>query len=345
MLQWMLTADGWVAFLTLFAMEVVLGIDNIIFISILADRLPRALQARARYIGLALALVMRIALLLALTTIMGLTAPLLSVFGEDFSGRDIVLLLGGLFLIAKATLEIHHMLEGRHEKRGAASTSFGVVIAQIIAVDLVFSLDSIITAVGLTNNVSIMIAAVIASMVVMVVAVGPVSDFVNRHPTTKMLALAFLVLIGAVLVANGLDVEVPKGYVYTAMLFAVLVEGLNIAARSSRTAGAQAADTAAGDVLSELLVRAQRKGASAVQLVADDAGAVWCWMAVGKTLQEDNACSGLGWKSLRSALDARLKAPEPALVDGARQAVSISFAPPDARPAALITLRQVTNSP
>jgi predicted tellurium resistance membrane protein TerC len=339
MLEWMLTADGWVAFLTLFAMEVVLGIDNIIFISILADRLPQALQAKARYIGLGLALLMRITLLLTLTSIMRLTAPLFSILGEDFSGRDIVLLLGGLFLIAKATLEIHHMVEGRHEQRRTGSSSFGMVIAQIIAIDLVFSLDSIITAVGLTNDVSIMIAAVIASMVVMVVAVGPVSAFVNRHPTTKMLALAFLVLIGAVLVANGLDVEVPKGYVYTAMLFAVLVEGLNIAARSARTAGARAADATADDVLSNLLVRARRKGASAIQLAADDAGTVWCWMAVGKALVEDTACSGLGWKSLRAALDAQTKTREPILVDGVRQTVSISFSPPDARPAALITLR------
>jgi predicted tellurium resistance membrane protein TerC len=342
MLEWMLTADGWIAFLTLFAMEVVLGIDNLIFISILADRLPQRLQARARYIGLGLALIMRIALLLALTAIMRLTAPLFSVFGEELSGRDIVLLLGGLFLIAKATLEIHHMVEGRHEQRRAGSASFGMVIAQIVAIDLVFSLDSIITAVGLTNDIGIMISAVIASMVVMVVAVGPVSDFVTRHPTAKMLALAFLVLIGAVLVANGLDVEIPKGYVYTAMLFAVLVEGLNIAARSSRTANARALDAAANDILSDLLVRARHKGASAIQLAADDTGAVWCWMAVGKALEQDNACAALGWKSLRSALDAYVKSPQPAGEDGARHAVAVCFSPPDARPAALITLRGPT---
>ena len=339
MLEWMLTADGWVAFLTLFAMEVVLGIDNLIFISILADRLPQALQARARYIGLALALIMRIGLLLALTAIMRLTAPLFSVFGEELSGRDIVLLLGGLFLIAKATLEIHHMVEGRHEQRRAGSASFGLVIAQIVAVDLVFSLDSIITAVGLTNDIGIMISAVIASMVVMVVAVGPVSDFVNRHPTAKMLALAFLVLIGAVLVANGLDVEVPKGYVYTAMLFAVLVEALNITARSSRTASARAADAAADDILSDLLVRAHRRGASAIQLAADDAGTVLCWMAIGKALEQDNACATLGWKSLRSALDAHVKSPKPVAEDDVGRTVSICVSPPDARPAALITLR------
>jgi predicted tellurium resistance membrane protein TerC len=312
----MLTADGWIAFLTLFAMEVVLGIDNLIFISILADRLPRPLKARARYIGLALALIMRIALLLALTAIMRLTEPLISVFGEELSGRDIVLLLGGLFLIAKATLEIHHMVEGRHEQRRAGSATFGMVIAQIVAIDLVFSLDSIITAVGLTNDIGIMISAVIASMVVMVVAVGPVSDFVNRHPTPKTLALAFLVLIGA-----------------------VPVEGLNIPARSSRTANTRASDAAANDILSDLLVRAHRKGASAIQLAADDAGAVWCWMAVGKTLEQDNTCAALGWKSLRSALDAHVKSPQPAGEDGVRHAVAVCFSPFDARPAALITLR------
>jgi hypothetical protein len=208
------------------------------------------------------------------------------------------------------------MVEGRHEQRRAGSASFGLVIAQIVAVDLVFSLDSIITAVGLTNDIGIMISAVIASMVVMVVAVGPVSDFVNRHPTAKMLALAFLVLIGA-----------------------VLVEGLNIAARSSRTANTRASDAAANDILSDLLVRAHRKGASAIQLAADDAGAVWCWMAVGKTLEQDNTCAALGWKSLRSALDAHVKSPQPAGEDGVRHAVAVCFSPFDARPAALITLR------
>ena len=277
---------------------------------------------------------MRIVLLLALTSIMRLTAPLFSAFGEEISGRDIVLLLGGLFLIAKATIEIHHMVEGRHEQRRSAASSFGIVIAQIVAIDLVFSLDFIITAVGLTNDIGVMIAAVIASMVVMVVAVGPVSAFVSRHPTTKMLALAFLVLIGAVLVANGLDVEIPKGYVYTAMLFAVLVEGLNIAARSARAPVGRTADAAARVALTELLERARRRGASAVQLAADDTGKIWCWLAVGSSLQEDNACAGVGWKSLRAALEASA----PPATAGGQRAAAISFSPPDERPAALITL-------
>lgn len=332
MLEWMLTADGWIAFLTLFAMEVVLGIDNLIFISILADRLPRHQQALARYIGLGLALGMRIILLLTLTTIMRLTTPLVTVLGEELSGRDFVLLLGGLFLIAKATIEIHHMVEGRHEQRRSSSSAFGMVIAQIVAVDIVFSLDSIITAVGLTNDIGIMISAVVASMVVMVVAVGPVSAFVNRHPTTKMLALAFLVLIGAVLMANGLDVEIPKGYVYTAMLFAVLVEGLNIAARSARLPVGRAADEAAREALADLLERARRRGASAVQLIADDTGAISCWIAVGGRLEEDNACVGIGWKSMRSALDDHLRAAP------AEAPVAAAFSPPDTRPAALVTL-------
>ncbi len=336
MLEWMFTADGWAAFLTLFAMEVVLGIDNVIFISILAARLPVHQQANARYIGLGLALIMRIALLLTLTTIMRLTAPLFTVMGEEISGRDLVLLGGGLFLIAKATLEIHHMMEGRHETRGAAHATFGIVIAQIVMIDIVFSLDSIITAVGLTNNVGIMIAAVIASMVVMIAAAGPVSDFVNRHPTTKMLALAFLVMIGVMLVAHGFDVEVPKGYVYTAMAFAVLVEGLNIGARR-RSAHARGENVDTGAALDELLLRAQRSGASAVQLATDDTGAVRGWIAVGNTLQEDNSCAAIDWSALKSAIEART-AKGSTLIDGAAQRIAVSLSPPDERPAALILL-------
>jgi predicted tellurium resistance membrane protein TerC len=336
MLEWMFTADGWAAFLTLFAMEVVLGIDNVIFISILAAKLPVHQQANARYIGLGLALVMRIALLLTLTTIMRLTAPLFTVLGEEISGRDLVLLGGGLFLIAKATIEIHHMMEGRHETRGAAHATFGIVIAQIVMIDIVFSLDSIITAVGLTNNVSIMIAAVIASMVVMIAAAGPVSDFVNRHPTTKMLALAFLVMIGVMLVAQGFDVEVPKGYVYTAMAFAVLVEGLNISARR-RSAHARGAGINVGAALDALLLRAQRNGASAVQLAADDAGAVRGWIAVGNTLHEDNSCAAIDWSALKSAIEVRA-ARGATSIDGVAQRISVCLSPPDDRPAALLVL-------
>ncbi|MFM9847132.1 MAG: TerC family protein [Hyphomicrobiaceae bacterium] len=338
MIEWMFTADGWVAFLTLFAMEVVLGIDNVIFISILAAKLPVHQQANARYVGLGLALVMRIALLLTLTTIMQLTAPLFTVLGEEISGRDLVLLGGGLFLIAKATIEIHHMMEGRHETRSAAHATFGMVIAQIVVIDLVFSLDSIITAVGLTNDVNIMIAAVSASMVVMVLASGPVSAFVNRHPTTKMLALAFLVMIGAMLVAHGFDVEVPKGYVYTAMAFAVLVEGLNISARTA-AARTRAAGVSTGEALDRLLARARRNGASAVQLAADDAGAVRSWIAIGSTLQEDSACSAIDWSALKSAIETR-SAQGSALIDGVAHRISACVSPPDERPAALILLRQ-----
>lgn len=336
MLEWMLTADGWAAFLTLFAMEVVLGIDNVIFISILAAKLPVHQQANARYIGLGLALVMRIGLLLTLTTIMRLTAPLFTILGEEISGRDLVLLGGGLFLIAKATIEIHHMMEDRHETRSAAHATFGMVIAQIVMIDIVFSLDSIITAVGLTNNVDIMIAAVIASMAVMIAASGPVADFVNRHPTTKMLALAFLVMIGAMLVAHGFDVEVPKGYVYTAMAFAVLVEGLNIGVRT-RAARARGDGVNTSDALSELLVRARRNGATAVQLAADDAGAVYGWIAVGNTLQADNSCAAIDWSALKAAIEARMEKGS-TLIDGVAQRISVCLSPPDERPAALILL-------
>lgn len=336
MLEWMFTADGWAAFLTLFAMEVVLGIDNVIFISILAAKLPAHQQANARYIGLGLALVMRIGLLLTLTTIMRLTAPLFTILGEEISGRDLVLLGGGLFLIAKATIEIHHTMEGKHETRGAAHATFGMVIAQIVMIDIVFSLDSIITAVGLTNNVDIMIAAVVASMVVMIAASGPVSEFVNRHPTTKMLALAFLVMIGAMLVAHGFDVEVPKGYVYTAMAFAVLVEGLNISVRM-RGAKARGDGANTADALNELLLRARRTGASAVHLAADDAGGIRGWIAVGNTLQEDNSCAGLDWSALKSAIEARV-AKGSWLIDGVSQRASVCLSPPDERPAALILL-------
>lgn len=340
MIEWMFTADGWAAFLTLFVMEVVLGIDNIIFISILAAKLPVHQQANARYIGLGLALVMRIALLLTLTTIMRFTAPLFTVLGEEFSGRDLVLLGGGLFLIAKATIEIHHMMEGRHETRSVAHATLGMVIAQIVMIDIVFSLDSIITAVGLTNNVNIMIAAVCASMVVMIAASGPVSEFVNRHPTTKMLALAFLVMIGAMLVAHGFDVEVPKGYVYTAMAFAVLVEGLNIGARGSAVR-ARAAGVSTGEALDRLLARARRNGASAVQLAADDAGAVRSWIAIGRTLQEDSACSAIDWSALKSAIEARATKGS-TVIDGVAQGISAWVSPPDERPAALILLGKET---
>ena len=337
MFDWVLSADGWVAFATLFAMEVVLGIDNIIFISILAAKLPMHQQAAARYIGLGLALIMRIGLLFMLTWIMGLTKPLFSVMGYAISGRDLVLILGGFFLIAKATLEIHHMIEGRHEAQGPAAATFSMVIAQIVVVDLVFSLDSIITAVGLTQNINIMIAAVIASMIVMVVAAGPVSDFVNRHPTTKMLALAFLVLIGAMLVANGFGVYIPKGYIYAAMVFAVLVEGLNIRAKRARKLATVSAGSA-GAALEALLLRAHRNGGSHVQLVGDETGLVRAWHTnTAGALVEDREMPALAWRDFAAVVEG-YEGGKALDLDGAAHMAKAAISLPDARPAAVITL-------
>ena len=224
----------WLAFLTLTALEIVLGIDNIIFISILVARLPKAQQARGRTIGLALAMITRILLLLSITWIMGLQADIFSVFGVGISGRDIILIGGGLFLLAKSTMEIHHSLEGAgdDERNPAGSATFFSVITQIAIIDIVFSLDSVITAVGMADHVSVMIAAVIVAVIVMMFLAGPISDFVDRHPTIKMLALSFLILIGLALVVEGLDVaHIPKGYIYFAMAFSVIVEMLNIRLR------------------------------------------------------------------------------------------------------------------
>jgi len=222
----------WIAFLTLTVLELVLGIDNVIFISILASKLPEAIQQRARVIGLALALGMRVILLFSLSWIIGLTAPLFSLFGHEFSGRDIVLLVGGLFLIAKSTHEIHGSLEG---EEGAGSrkaySSFTSVIIQIMLLDIVFSLDSVITAVGMVNNLWIMISAVVVSIIAMMMFAGPIGAFVQRHPTIKMLALAFLLLIGVTLIAESFEQHIPKGYIYFAMAFSVFVEMLNIRLR------------------------------------------------------------------------------------------------------------------
>jgi predicted tellurium resistance membrane protein TerC len=222
----------WIAFLTLTVLELVLGIDNVIFISILSGKLPAADQKRARLIGLALALIMRVLLLLSLSWIIGLTAPLFSIFGHEFSGRDIVLLVGGLFLIGKSTHEIHGSLEG---EEGSASRKtypgFTSVIIQIMLLDIVFSLDSVITAVGMVNNIWIMISAVVVSIIAMMLFAGPIGAFVQRHPTVKMLALAFLLLIGVTLIAESFEQHVPKGYIYFAMAFSVFVEMLNIRLR------------------------------------------------------------------------------------------------------------------
>lgn len=223
------TTENLLALLTLTVLEIVLGIDNIIFISILASRLPQEQQARARQVGLALALITRILLLLSISWLANLTQPLFQVLGRGFSGRDLILLSGGLFLIYKATHEIHAKLEGEEghgDARGGAT--FGSVIVQILLLDVVFSLDSVITAVGMAEALWVMITAVVVAVGVMLVAAGPLSEFVNRHPTVKMLALSFLLLIGFTLVAEGFHVEIPKGYIYFAMGFSVLVELLNL---------------------------------------------------------------------------------------------------------------------
>jgi len=226
----------WLAFFTLAALEIVLGIDNIIFISILVGRLPAAQRQRARIVGLALAMGMRIGLLLSIAWIMGLKAPLFELLDTGVSGRDLILIGGGLFLMAKSVLEIHSSLEGQehHEVHGAAR-AFGSVIAQIAIVDIVFSLDSVITAVGMVDQVEVMIAAVIVAVLVMMAMARPISEFVERHPTIKMLALSFLVLIGTALVGEGLGFHIPKGYIYFAMAFSVVVEMLNIRVRRGRS--------------------------------------------------------------------------------------------------------------
>ena len=224
--------QAWIAFATLTALELVLGIDNIIFISILVDRLPEARRGRARDLGLFGAMFMRVGLLLVLAWVVGLTAPLFALLGQEFSGRDVTLLGGGLFLLWKSVTEIHELLEGSAEKRASGrSASFGAILVQIMLIDIIFSLDSIITAVGMVQRIEVMIAAVIASVALMMVFAGAIGRFVSAHPTIKMLALAFLVVVGVVLIAGGFGHEVPKGYVYFAMAFAVAVEMLNIRMR------------------------------------------------------------------------------------------------------------------
>ncbi|MGI8811067.1 MAG: TerC family protein [Pyrinomonadaceae bacterium] len=231
-MEWLADPQVWIAFLTLTLLELVLGIDNVIFISILSGKLPAAQQQRARLIGLTLALGMRVILLLSLTWVMGLTAPLFTALGYDVSGRDLILLIGGLFLIGKSTHEIHGSLEG---EEGTSSKrtypGFTAVIVQIMLLDIVFSLDSVITAVGMVSNVWIMIAAVIVSIVAMMLFAGPIGAFVERHPTIKMLALSFLLLVGVTLIGEGLHQHIPKGYIYFAMAFSVLVEALSLRLR------------------------------------------------------------------------------------------------------------------
>ncbi len=231
-MEWLADPQLWIAFATLTVLELVLGIDNVIFISILSGKLPAEQQARARYIGLTLALLMRVVLLFSLSWIIGLTAPLFTILGHAVSGRDLVLLIGGLFLIGKSTHEIHGSLEGEEgEASKKVYASFASVIVQITLLDIVFSLDSVITAVGMVNNLWIMIAAVVISIIAMMMFAGSIGAFVQRHPTIKMLALSFLLLIGVTLVAEGAGQHIPKGYIYFAMAFSVLVEVLNMTLR------------------------------------------------------------------------------------------------------------------
>ena len=232
MLEFLTDPQLIVAFLTLTALELVLGIDNIIFISILVDKLPPERRAFARRLGLFLAMFMRLALLSILAWLAGLNKALFEVMGQGFSARDLILLLGGLFLVWKSTGEIHQLLEGEEgEASSTVKATFTAVIMQIIVIDLVFSLDSIITAIGMVNNLSVMVAAVVASVGLMMVASAPIGEFVSRHPTVKMLALSFLMVVGVVLIAEGFGHHVPKGYIYSAMAFSVVVEMLNIRIR------------------------------------------------------------------------------------------------------------------
>ena len=247
MLELLTSPEAWAAFVTLSVMEVVLGIDNIIFISIIVEKLPEPSATRARQIGLALALVFRVILLFFITWLIGLTAAVFTlpfdfpgadghtVFDPEISWRDIILIAGGLFLLVKATREIHQEIE--HEEKvlsHAVSSGFAVIIAQIVVIDMVFSVDSILTAVGMANDVEVMIAAVIVAIVIMYVASGPIAGFIKRNPTTKMLALAFLLLIGVALIADGLGVHIPRGYIYVSRAFAVVVELFNVLARGGR---------------------------------------------------------------------------------------------------------------
>jgi predicted tellurium resistance membrane protein TerC len=231
-MDWLVDPQAWIAFVTLVALEIVLGVDNIVFISILAGKLPAGQQNRARNVGLGLALVMRVILLFSLSWVIALTAPLFTVLGQEISGRDLILLLGGLFLLAKATFEIHENLEGEEGHASAkVAPTFTAVIVQILLVDAVFSLDSVITAIGMVDQVAIMIAAVVIAILFMMVFAGTVAHFVQRHPTVKMLALSFLLLIGLTLLVEAFDVHIPKGYVYFAMGFSVFVEMLNVRLR------------------------------------------------------------------------------------------------------------------
>lgn len=235
-MEWISDPQSWIALLTLTALEIVLGIDNIIFISILAAKLPAAQQAKARQVGLILAMAMRVVLLFSISWVIGLTEPLITLFGWHFSGRDLILLFGGLFLLGKSTLEIHEKLEGEegHASSKTAATFTSVVI-QIGLLDIVFSLDSVITAVGMADEISVMVLAVIIAVGIMMISATAISEFVDKHPTVKMLALSFLLMIGLTLVLEAFHIEIPKGYIYSAMGFSVLVEFLNLQVRRRKT--------------------------------------------------------------------------------------------------------------
>lgn len=233
-MSWLTDPNIWASLLTLTALEIVLGIDNLIFIAITTERLPVHQRATARRIGLSLALLMRLGLLASIAWIVSLTNPLFTLLGQEFSWRDLILVGGGFFLLYKGTAEIHELIEGGHEERSGvsgATLGFGSAIGSIIMLDIVFSLDSVITAVGMADNLWVMSSAVIIAVLIMLLAASPVSNFVNRHPTVKMLALSFLILIGVVLVADGFGFHVPKGFVYAAIGFSVAVEALNMARR------------------------------------------------------------------------------------------------------------------
>jgi predicted tellurium resistance membrane protein TerC len=239
-MEWLLDPNAWLALATLTALEIVLGVDNIIFISILCGRLPEHQRAKARTLGLAFAMLTRIGLLLSLAWMMKLVDPLFTIFGKEISGRDLILIGGGLFLLWKSVHEIHNALEGAAEDEDgaakAAVATFGGVIAQIAVIDIVFSLDSVITAVGMVDEVQIMVIAIVIAVGVMLVAAGPIGNFVDRHPTVKMLALSFLILVGFALIGEGWDLHIPKGYIYFAMAFSVGVEMLNLRLRAKRQA-------------------------------------------------------------------------------------------------------------
>ena len=236
-MNWITEPQAWIAFFTLLSLEVVLGIDNVIFLSILASKLPAAQQAKARIVGLGLAMFLRIALLLSISWVIRLTAPLFTVLAQEISGRDIILIAGGLFLIAKSTHEIHQKLEGEEGRSSArVAATFASVIIQILLLDAVFSLDSVITAVGMVQQVGIMVSAIVLAVIFMMAFAGPLSRFVERHPTLKVLALSFLLLIGVTLIVEGFDGHVPKGYIYFSMAFSLFVEMLNLKIRKSKAA-------------------------------------------------------------------------------------------------------------